>query len=274
MWDFLLPRARRLAGSHPSQHSWEGMVRSLRLPMRVGSVDVLLILAVAVGVGLRFARLGDFDNQYYTATVASMLRGPSNFLFASFDPGGAVMVDKPPVAFWVQAIPAAIFGVNSWSVTVVQAVAGALAIILLYQTIKPTFGRIAAITAAIILAVIPASVVIDSLNEPDSLLSFTLLLAAVSMVRAVQTGNYRWFFLFALLMGIGFNIKMLVAFLPLPAFLLYYVVASRAPVRRVAKCVSTIAVVMLVVSFSWVAVVALTPAEHRPYVGSTHDNSI
>ena len=42
---------------------------------------------------MRFSRLGDFDNQYYTATVVSMLQSPTNFLFGSFDPGGVVMVD-------------------------------------------------------------------------------------------------------------------------------------------------------------------------------------
>ena len=236
--------------------------------------DPWFLIVVAIGAGLRFSRLGDFDNQYYTATVASMLQSPGNFLFASFDPGGAIMVDKPPVSFWIQAIPAAIFGVSRWSVTVPQVIAGTLAIVILYMAIRPAFGRIAAISAALALALIPSSVVIDSRNEPDSLLSLALLLAAFCVIRAVQTGKGQWLMAFALLMGIGFNIKMLVAFVPLPAFLLYHFLATRAPIWRVATRTTLAIGILLIVSLSWVSVVAIAPAENRPYVGSTRDNSI
>ncbi len=88
-----------------------------RILASVSSVDAWLVAALAFGAWLRFSRLGDFDNQYYTATVASMLKSPSNFLFASFDPGGVVSVDKPPLSFWVQAVPVALFGPTRWAVT-------------------------------------------------------------------------------------------------------------------------------------------------------------
>jgi len=236
--------------------------------------DPWFLIVVAIGAGLRLSRLGDFENQYYTATVVSMLQSPGNFLFASFDPGGAVMVDKPPASFWIQAIPAAIFGVSRWSVTVPQVVAGILAIVILYMAIRPTFGRIAAVSAALALALIPASVVIDSRNEPDSMLSLALLLVAFCIIRAVQTGKGRWLMAFALLMGIGFNIKMLVAFVPLPAFLLYYILATKAPIRQVATRTALAIGVLLAVSLSWMSVIAITPTDTRPYVGSTRDNSI
>ncbi len=75
---------------------------------RLRWVDPWLLLAITVGATLRLTRLGDFHNPYYTATVASMLRSPHNLFYGSFDPLGVVTVDKPPFAFWVQAIPAAI----------------------------------------------------------------------------------------------------------------------------------------------------------------------
>ena len=71
---------------------------------------------LALAAGLRFSRIDDFHNSYYTATVSSMLQSPSNFLFGSFDPGGVVTVDKPPAAFWLQAASAALFGVSPWAV--------------------------------------------------------------------------------------------------------------------------------------------------------------
>jgi len=247
---------------------------SVRAGLPIRSLDGWLLLAVVIGAALRFSRLGDFDNQYYTATVVSMLQSPGNFLFASFDPWGAVMVDKPPASFWIQAIPAAIFGVSKWSVTVPQVIAGTLAIVILYMAVRPAFGRIAAVSAALALALIPASVVIDSRNEPDSLLSFALLLAAFCVIRGAQTGGWRWVMTFALLMGIGFNLKMLVAFVPLPAFLLYHTLATRVPIRQVATRTVLAIGVLLAVSLSWVSVVAITPSDSRPYVGSTRDNSI
>ena len=243
-----------------------------RIVMR--TLDPALLATVVIGAFLRFSRLGDYDNSYYTATVASMLQSIHNMFFASFDTAGAVMVDKPPVSFWVQAFPAAIFGVSRWSVTLPEAIIGTLAIAMLYWAIRPVFGRLAAIVAALVLAVVPASVVIDSRNEPDSLLSFTLLLAAVSIVRAVQTGKWRWLIAFGVLMGIGFNTKMLVAFIPLPAFLLFYVLVAKYPIRQLVIRTTFVVGVLLFVSVSWVTVVALTPSENRPYVGSTPDNSI
>jgi 4-amino-4-deoxy-L-arabinose transferase-like glycosyltransferase len=247
---------------------------SVRAGLQIRSLDGWLLLAVVIGAALRFSRLGDFDNQYYTATVVSMLQSSGNFLFASFDPGGVVMVDKPPVSFWIQAIPAAIFGVSRWSVTVPQVLAGTLAIFILYMAIRPAFGRIAAVFAALVLALMPASVVIDSRNEPDSLLSFALLLAAFCVIRGAQTGRWRWVMAFALLIGIGFNVKMLVAFVPLPAFLLYYTLSTRALIRQVATRTALAIGVLLAVSLSWMSVVAITSPDSRPYVGSTRDNSI
>ena len=240
----------------------------------VRSLDPGLLVAAAIGSFLRFSRLGDYDNSYYTATVASMLQSAHNFLFASFDSGGVVMVDKPPVSFWVQAVPATILGVSKWSVTLPEAIMGTLAIVILYWAIRTVFGKLAAIVAALVLAVVPASVVIDSRNEPDSLLSFTLLLAALSVIRAVQSGKLRWLITFGVLMGIGFNTKMLVAFIPLPAFLLYYVLAAKYPMHQLVIRTTSAVGVLLLVSMSWVTMVALTPQENRPYVGSTTDNSI
>ncbi|MBI4337914.1 MAG: glycosyltransferase family 39 protein [Chloroflexi bacterium] len=237
-------------------------------------LDGWLLLAVALGAWLRFARLGDFHNAYYTATTASMLTSAKNFFFGSFDSGGVVTVDKPPAAFWLDSIPAAIWGVKAWTVALPQVLMGIAAILVLYLAIKPAFGRMAAAASALLLAAIPASVVIDSRNEPDALLSFTLLLAATSIVRAARTGKWQWHGAFALLMGIAFNTKMLVAFLPLPAFLLYYALAVNLPLRRAAFRMATATIVLVVFSFSWATAVALTPAEERPYIGSTRDNSI
>ena len=240
----------------------------------IRSFDRWLLLAIIVGGSLRFSRLGDYDNTYYTATVGSLLTGFKNFLFVSFDPSGVVSVDKPPVAFWIQAFFAWIFGLSAWSVTLPQALVGILAIGMLYHVLRQTFGRLSAVSASLILAVLPASVVIDSRNEPDSILSFTLLLSAIALIRSVRTSSWKWLIIFSVLMGISFNVKMFVAFIPLPVFLAYYLLSSTLPYKQLIVRTFSAVVMLMLVSVSWIAVVSLTPSDSRPYVGSTPDNSI
>ena len=242
----------------------------------VGSLGPwLLVLAIlALAAGLRFSRIDEYHNSYYTAAASSMFQSPSNFLFGSFDPGGVVMVDKPPAAFWPQAAAAALFGVSPWAVNLPQAIMGTLIVLLLYLALAPSFGHLAAAAGALCLAVVPAAVLVDSRNEPDTMVMFALTLAALCLIRAVRTSRTRWLVASATLVGIAFNAKMAVALVPLPAFLAYYVLAARGSWPRVALKVALMLTVTAAVSLIWVTIVALTPAESRPYVGSTPDNSI
>src|SRR5947209_1104328 len=41
---------------------------------------------------------------YYPPAVRSMMDNWHNFFFASYDPGGFVTVDKPPVGFWFDVL--------------------------------------------------------------------------------------------------------------------------------------------------------------------------
>ena len=239
-----------------------------------GTSVALVVTVLALAAGLRFSRIDDFHNLYYTATVSSMLHSPSNFLYGSFDPGGVIMVDKPPAAFWVQAASAALFGVRRWAVNLPQAIMGTLAVLLLWLAVAPRFGRLAALSGALCLVVAPSAVLVDGRNEPDTLVMFALTAAALCLVRAMGTSRTRWLVASGVLVGIAFNAKMLVAFVPLPAFYAYYFLRARGNARSVAAKAALMLASTLVVSLIWIAVVALTPAQDRPYVGSTPDNSI
>jgi 4-amino-4-deoxy-L-arabinose transferase-like glycosyltransferase len=237
-------------------------------------VDPWLLVIMAAGAFLRFGRIAEFDNSYYTATAVSITGSWHNFLFGSFDPGGLVSVDKPPIAFWLQAAAVGVFGPHKWAVNLPQAALGTLSIAFLYALVRPTFGRVSGLVAAALLATLPAAIVIDSRNEPDALLMALLLGAAFALVHAVRSGRWGWLVTFGVLVGAAFNTKMLVAFVPLPAFALYYWIASRDRIVRRFGLGVAAAAVLLAVSFSWPAFVGLTPASDRPYIGSTRDNSI
>jgi len=241
---------------------------------RFALVGILLL-----AVFLHFFRLEQegYANLYYAAAVKSMLTSGHNFFFISFDPGGFVTVDKPPLGLWVQAASAALFGLvenGGISLLLPQAVAGVLSVLLLYHLVRRTFGPTAGLLAVLVLAVTPISVAANRNNTMDSQLVLVLLLAAWAVIRATETGRLRWLLLCTALVGVGFNIKMLQAFLVLPAFYLLYLVA--APVRWWKRPIhlGLATVVLLVVSFAWVVAVDLTPAEARPYVGSSSNNTV
>jgi len=85
---------------------------------------------------------------------------------------------------------------------------------------------VAGLLAALALALTPISVATDRNNNLESLLTLTVLLSAWAFILAVETGRLRWLVVGGLMMGLGFNIKMLEAFLVLPAFYLLYLVAT------------------------------------------------
>jgi 4-amino-4-deoxy-L-arabinose transferase-like glycosyltransferase len=224
---------------------------------------------------LNFYRLNQtgYNNSYYAAGVKSMTMSWHTFFFVSFDPGGFVTIDKPPLGFWIQAASAKLFGFSGWSILFPEALAGVLAVAILYILIRRHFGPIAGLIAALVLAVTPVSVATQRNNTIDSLLVCTLLLSAWAIIRAMETGRLRWLLLCALGIGLGFNIKMMEAYLVVPAFgLMYLLGSSHGWVKRILHLALAL-VLMLVVSFSWIVAVDLTPASQRPYVGSTQDNS-
>jgi hypothetical protein len=105
-------------------------------------------------------------------------------------------------------------------------------------------------------------------------LVFVLLLAAWTFLKAAETGKTRHLLLGAFLVGLGFNIKMLQAIMPLPAFYAVYLIASHHPWWKRLLQLGAATVVLIVVSLAWVVAVDLTPTDQRPYVGSSENNTV
>jgi hypothetical protein len=62
------------------------------------------------------------------------------FRYASLDPTGLITVDKPPLAFWIQAAGAKLFGFSSQSLLGPSALAGAVSVAVLGRTVTRLFG--------------------------------------------------------------------------------------------------------------------------------------
>src|ERR687886_433586 len=234
------------------------------------ALAAILILSASLNL-FRLTSEG-YGNTYYAAAVKDMLTSWHNFFFVSFD-AGFVSVDKPPLGLWVQAASAYLFGFDGLSLLLPQAIAGVLSVALLYHLVSRVFGPVAGLVAALALAVTPVAVGVERTNNADGLLTLTVLVAAWAVIRAVESGRLPWLLLGALLVGLGFNMKMLEAYLVLPALYLFYLVASSASWRRRFLHLGAATVVLLVVSLSWAVVVDSTPADQRPYVGSSSNNS-
>src|SRR5712691_722601 len=230
---------------------------------------------ILISIFMNFFQLGQngFGNLYYAAGVRSMLDNWHNFFFVSYDPGGFVTIDKPPLGFWLQVASAKLFGFTPFSVFLPQAIAGVLSVLLLYYLVRRHFGAVAGLLAALALALSPISVVTNRNITIDSTLALVLLVGAWAVMRAAETGRLRWLLLSAVVVGIGFNVKMLEAFLVVPAYGLLYLLAAPISLWKRIGQLALACIVLLAISLSWALVVDLTPASLRPYVGSSQDNS-
>src|SRR5947208_1850261 len=248
----------------PSKKGWRPLWRRLALAV-----------VMLVSIFMNFYQLGQngFGNLYYASAIRSMLDSWRNFFFVAFDPGGFVSIDKPPLGFWLQAASAKIFGFTPFSIFLPQALAGVLSVLLLYYLVRRHFGVVAGLLAALALAISPISVLTNRNNTIDSTLVLVMLLGAWAVLRAAESGKLRWLLLCAVFVGLGFNIKMLEAYLVVPAYgLLYFLAAPRRLCVRIGQ-LALAALLMLTISLSWAVAVDLTPAASRPYVGSSQNNS-
>lgn len=233
---------------------------------------IALTLIAAI---LRLWRLDQngYGNPYYAAAARSMLASWGNFFFGAFDPTGFITVDKPPAALWVQALSARLLGYSGISLLLPQALMGVVSVVLTYGLVRRAFGPGAGLLAGLIAAITPIGVAVDRDNLPDTALVLVLLLSAWALLKATETGRLRWLLLSMALVGVGFNVKMLAAYVVLPTFYLLYLWA--APISRRARLVHLAAatVVLGMVSLSWSLAVELTPKNQRPYIGGSRNNS-
>ncbi|MEI1421037.1 glycosyltransferase family 39 protein [Bacillus cabrialesii] len=239
-------------------------------------LDIVLILILLASAFLNIYNIWKDDtvNPYYTAAVTSMMQSFHNFFYASFDAAGFITVDKPPVTYQIQTISALIFGMHGWSVILPQALAGVGSVLLMYLLVKPTFGKTAARIASFVMACTPIAVAVARTNNVDALLVFFLLLATWLLFKAIRKGKLIWLLAAFFVVGVGFNTKMLQAYMILPAFLLFYLIAANATIKKkIISLVSALAV-LAAVSLSWPLIVDNIPASKRPYIGSSQTNSV
>ena len=245
---------------------------ALSIPRVRPELAGLLVLAAVLNLwGL--SQNGD-ANEYYAAAVRSMSTSWHAFLYGSFDAAGIMTVDKPPLALWVQALSAKVFGFHSLSMLVPQALMGVASVALVYDLVRRRFGRAGGFVGGLVLALTPIAVAISRHNNPDALLVLCSVAALWCVVRALEDGRTRWLVLAGVAVGLGFEAKMAAALLIVPGIVAAYLwVAPRGRLTAVRQLLAGGAA-LAVVGLAWPLLVALTPADSRPWVSGTSDNSI
>jgi 4-amino-4-deoxy-L-arabinose transferase-like glycosyltransferase len=232
------------------------------------------LLAVTAVLNLWALSRNGWANDYYSAAVRSMSSSWHAFLYGSLDATGVMTVDKPPLALWVQALSARIFGFHSLSLLVPQALMGMASVALVYDLTRRRFGRVGGFVAGATLALTPITVAISRHNNPDALLILCCVAALWAVVRALEDGRTRWLVLSGVCVGLGFETKMAAALLVVPAIAAAYLWVAPRGVVAALRQLAAGGAAMVGVGLAWPVLVALTPAADRPWISGTSDNSV
>ncbi|MDR4946617.1 glycosyltransferase family 39 protein [Neobacillus cucumis] len=258
--DILETRQSKLR-ARPGSPPWE----------RPALVVLLVLTAVAYIWGLGQS---GWANSFYSAAVQAGTKSWKAFFFGSIDASNFITVDKPPASLWIMELSARIFGFNSWSMLVPEALMGVASVWVLYITIRRWFSANAALLAGLVLALTPVATLMFRFNNPDALLVLLLTASAYAFTRALEEGKTKWLVWASVYIGFGFLTKMMAAFLIIPVFVVVYLMFAPVSVRRRLVQLVISAVTVVVSAGWWVAIVALVPAANRPYIGSSQSNSI
>ena len=234
----------------------------------------LLVVATLAGLSYSWG-IGNFALEpFYGAAVRSMGSSWHDFAFGAVDPAGTVTLDKLPGAFWVQALFVRLLGFHYWVVALPQVLAGVLTVLVLYRAVRRLGGARAGIVAAAVFAASPAATLAMRGNVADPILVLLIVLAADATTAAITDGRPWLLLLAGVLIGLAFQVKMVQAWLVLPPLFLAYLVAAPPRLGRRAGHVVAAGAIAIVVSLSWMSVVAAIPANRRPYVDGTTNDSV
>jgi 4-amino-4-deoxy-L-arabinose transferase-like glycosyltransferase len=212
---------------------------------------------------------------FYSVAVKSMSESWKAFFYGAFDPRATITIDKLAGSFLPQALSARIFGFHPWSLALPQVIEGVVAVLAMYRLVRRWAGPVPGLLAAAIFALTPIAASMFGHSMEDGALTMCLVLAADAYQRAVMEARLRSLIWSGVWVGLGFQAKMLQAWMVLPALVIGYLLFAPArPWRRIWQ-VGVAGVVMLAVSLSWIALYTFTPARDRPYVdGSTNNSAV
>lgn len=254
-------RTRRFLRGRPDDPAW---VRPRLLALLAGTA-----LLYAWGLGG-----GGWANAFYSAAVQAGSQTWKAFFFGSFDGANGITVDKAPASLWVMELSVRLFGLSSWSLLLPQALMGVATVGVVYLTVRRAFGPAAGLLAGAVTALTPVAVLMFRFNNPDTLLTLLLTLAAYAITRALETAAARWMVGAGILLGLGFLTKTLQVLLVVPGFALVYLVAAPTTLGKRVGHLLGAGLAMVLAGGWWIAIVQLVPSANRPFIGGSQTDSV
>jgi 4-amino-4-deoxy-L-arabinose transferase-like glycosyltransferase len=235
---------------------------------------VVALITVAAAV-LRLTQIGKVPpDPFYDAAVRSMSLSWHNFFFGAFEPAASVSIDKPPVDLWLQVASVKLFGFTSTTLKLPEAIAGILAVPLLFEAIRRLWSPAAGIAAAAGLAVLPVEVITARSDTMDGVMMLLLVIALLLIVRAVETGRSAWLLGGAVALGVAFDVKLLESLVALPGIAILAAVGLPGSLRRRALQIGAAGALYAIVALAWLTATLLAPAHDRPWaIGSTNGSA-
>jgi len=243
-------------------------------PLPWEKISLAILLTATAAAFLWGLDRNGWANPYYSAAAQAGSQDWKAFFFGSLDAGNIITVDKPPLSIWIMALSVRLFGLNSWALLVPQALMGVSTTWLIYKIVRRTQPAGPALLGGLIYATTPVVVLMSRYNNPEPLMGLLTVAGVYFVLRAVENNQWKWYLLAGTSLGLGFMAKQIQAFLPVPALLIAVTVfgvgtlASR--LLRMIGCLTA----LIVSGGWWMAIVELTPAMNRPYVGGTATNSV
>ena len=230
-----------------------------------------LALVTALAIALRFALFARVPpNPFYDAAVRSMGLSWKGFFYGSYEPASQLSIDKAPLDLWFQVASTKLFGFNSTALRLPEAIAGTLAVPLLFDAVRRMFNSAAGLASALVLAMMPICVITARSDTMDSMMMFFMVASLWFVVRAGQTQKFRFFVGCGVALGLAFEVKGFESLAVLPALVVFAAVANPLPWRDFWWRALTTAGSFVAAALAWPVVASILPGNHPWAFGSTN----
>jgi 4-amino-4-deoxy-L-arabinose transferase-like glycosyltransferase len=259
------------AGDIPSHGRWQLWRSPAGQPpwARPALLAIAALAALLYAWNITDAGLAPF----YSVAVKSMSESWKAFFYGAFDPQATITIDKLAGSFLPQALSARLFGFHPWSLALPQVIEGVISVLVMYRVVRRWAGVTSGLLAALLFTLTPIAASMFGHSMEDGALTLCLVLAADACQRAVLEGRLRSLLWAAAWIGIGFQAKMLQAWIAVPALVIAYLLCAPTRLQKRLWHLAVFAAVTTAVSLSWILLYTLTPAGDRPYIDGSTDNN-
>ncbi|GAB05033.1 glycosyl transferase [Gordonia amarae] len=237
----------------------------------------LSLLALLLGTAVAYLwnlSINGWANSFYSAAIQAGSQSWKAWFFGSSDMANSITVDKPPASLWIPSLAVRVFGLNSWSILVPEALMGVASVALVYAITRRYFGHWAGTLAGLVLALTPVAAMMFRFNNPEALLILLMVASVWAVLRGVSDGRWRWLILAGVFVGFGFLTKQLQVMLVVPPLAVTYLAfGPGGMLRRVGQLFAALGALIVSAGW-WILTVELWPASSRPYIGGSQHNSI